>query len=134
EDGSGRQVVSEGGRSLGTLSPDGQWLSGVRGGSTAPPTWAFSLTGAAPAQIFSAGFDTRLRWAPDGSRVYLSLQVGGSAFANGRTYVLPLPKGSILPRMPIEGFQSEAELAALSGVEVIPFADVGPGRSPETYV
>jgi eukaryotic-like serine/threonine-protein kinase len=146
EDGSGRQLLHLGGRTLGSVSPDGQWLSGVTGTSTSslsavggtftsPPTWAFSLSGAGPVRIFSGGFDTRLRWAPDGSRVYLSLRAGdGSAFANGRTYVLPFSRGSMLPQMPAQGFQSEAEVAAVPGVEVIPYGDVGPGSSPEIYV
>jgi hypothetical protein len=40
----------------------------------------------------------------------------------------------MLPQMPAQGFQSEAEVAAVPGVEVIPYGDVGPGSSPEIYV
>jgi hypothetical protein len=55
------------------------------------------------------------------------------SFALGRTYVLPVPAGSMLPRLPPGGFRSEAELAAAPGVQQLPIADLGPGGSVETY-
>jgi len=53
--------------------------------------------------------------------------------AVGRTYVLPLPPGKVLPNIPPGGFRSEAEIAALASVRVIDLADVAPGPSPDTY-
>ena len=47
----------------------------------------------------------------------------------GRTYVVPTRSGSLFPKLPPGGFNSEAELAAVPGVRVIDAADVGPGRS-----
>jgi hypothetical protein len=76
----------------------------------------------------------RVRWSADGSHLYVSIQVGeASAFAFGRTYVIPLRRGEILPAIPAGGFRSEADLAAISGVRVLPHGDVGPGPSADTY-
>ena len=75
-----------------------------------------------------------LRWQPDKKFVYLSVLRGMNlAGAVGRTYVLPLPPGKILPNIPPGGFRSEAEIAALAGVRVIDLADVAPGPSPDIY-
>ena len=72
----------------------------------------------------------RLRWSPDGAHVYVSFQHGGtSAFAYGRTYVVPLAPGSALPAMPPGGFQAEGDLAALPGVQILPHG----GRCPRTH-
>lgn len=76
----------------------------------------------------------RLRWSPDGSRVYIAVQYeNASAFGSGRTYVVPLAHRSVLPPAPAGGFKSEAELAAVPGVEILPYGDVAPGPTPGTY-
>ena len=63
-----------------------------------------------------------------------SIQVRpASAFAVGRTYVLPLARDSVLPRIPPGGFRTEAEIAALPGVEVLPYGDLVLGPSPSVY-
>lgn len=52
---------------------------------------------------------------------HVSVQTGqASAFGFGRTYVLPLDAGSVLPRMPPGGLRTEAEIAAIPGVEICP--------------
>jgi serine/threonine protein kinase len=131
EDGSGSQQLNTLRGNLGRTSPDGRWISGVRGkGGGAPPIWLFSLTGADPLLFLEDRGGGRLRWAPDGSRLYIS-----RPNTTGRTYVVPLKKGSMLPPMPPGGFfRTEEEIAALPGVEIIPYADVGPGPSPNVYV
>jgi hypothetical protein len=64
----------------------------------------------------------------------LSVQYGAaSAFGVGRTYVLPVEPGAVLPALPPAGFQSEAEIAAVPGVEVIPHGDVALGPSSSIY-
>jgi hypothetical protein len=63
-------------------------------------------------------------------QLYLSIQTDFGAFAMGRTYVLPVQEGSMLPRVPAGGFRSEAELAAVPGVEVLPHGDVTLGPTP----
>jgi Tol biopolymer transport system component len=128
EDGSGSRQVNTGVSNLGRTSPDGRWISGMKGTGTNPPIWLFSLTGADPLLFLGERRAQSLRWAPDGSRLYLL-----SPFS-GRTYVLPVANGSMLPHIPSGGFRTEAEIAALPGVEIIPHGDVGPGPSPDVYV
>ena len=52
----------------------------------------------------------------------------------GKTYVLPVTGGRMLPRIPDGGFRSEADLTATPGAEVIDSYDVALGPSPGTYV
>ena len=128
EDGSGLQQVHSGFPQLGSASPDGSWISGLRGTGSNPPIWLFSLTGADPLRFLEERGAGSLRWAPDGSRLYLLRP------NSGRTYVLPLAKGSALPVIPAGGFQTEAEIAALPGVEILPHGDIGPGPAANIYV
>jgi hypothetical protein len=128
EDGSGSEQVNTGAVYLGRTSPDGRWISGMKGTGTNPPIWLFSLTGADPLLFLGEDGGRSLRWAPDGSRVYLLKPF------SGRTYVLPVANGSMLPPIPSGGFRTEAEIAAVPGVEIIPHGDVGPGPSPDVYV
>ena len=128
EDGSGLQQVNPGSANLGSTSPDGRWISGMRGTGSNPSIWLFSLTGAAPLLYLEESGGGRLRWAPDGSRLYLLKP------NSGRTYVLPLKNGSVLPAMPSGGFRTEDEIASIPGVEIIPHGDIGPGPTANTYV
>ena len=115
---------------FGGVSPDGRWLSNQ---SAAAVMSARSTTGDAAVPIVP-GVSSRLRWSADASHVYLSFQYGeASAFGYGRTYVLPLSQGSDLPRIPPGGFRSEAEIAAVPGVQIIELGDVAPGPSPDVY-
>ena len=130
EDGTGRETIPKvTGSVFGTTSPDGEWLSGLDAGMS-----AYSTRGGPPIRIFPASMRSRLRWGFDDKQVYLSVQYGEmSAFAFGRTYLLPVAKGSVLPRVPAGGFQTEAELAAVPGVEILPYGDLAPGPSPSVY-
>jgi hypothetical protein len=47
--------------------------------------------------------------------------------------VIPLEPGRLLPDLPPEGFQAEAEIAGLPGVRMIEAADVAPGQSAAVY-
>jgi Tol biopolymer transport system component len=126
EDGSAPLPLNTRATNLGTTSPDGRWISGVKGAGagTNRGTWLFSLSGADPVLFLKVG--GRLRWAPDGSRLYVS--------SLDQTYVLPLASGSMLPPIPSGGFRTYEEIAAVHGVEIIPHGDVGPGPSANVYV
>jgi Tol biopolymer transport system component len=130
-DGTGRRKVFEDAATVfGSVSPDGRWLSTMGGASVVTVR---STVDGTTVPVLSA-HTGRIRWSADGTRVYISVQEGeASSFARGRTYVLPLPKGSVLPNLPPGGFRSEAELAAVPGVEVLPYGDVGSGPSPTAY-
>jgi eukaryotic-like serine/threonine-protein kinase len=131
-DGTGRSTIGVVTSSaLGTVSPDGGWIScSDNVGSMS----ACSTLSEAPVKILSDAEISRLRWSRDGSRLYLSVQIGEqSAFAFGRTYVIPLAKGAVLPPLPAGGYRTEAEIAAIPGVIVLPHGDVAPGPSVDTY-
>jgi Tol biopolymer transport system component len=133
EDGTGRQSFNTINDTVfGTISPDGRWISvssGTRDGLN-----AVSIAGAPPLRVLSTSQSARLRWAPDGRYVYLSFQFGeASAFAIGRTYILPLAPGSIFPSIPVGGFRSEQDVAAVPGVKVVQLGDFAPGPSPDVY-
>ena len=92
-----------------------------------------STSGKADVPILK-GRVSRLRWSFDGNLVLLSLQSSPapSAFGFGRTYVLPAGS-STLPPTPSGGFQSEADLAAAPGVQMLPYGDVGFSPEPGVY-
>jgi len=128
------EVASSG---FGSASPDGEWLSGWGTAAVDRHLWLFSTSGRhPPVRLLNSLFtgNARLRWSPDGRRLALSVAVtNASAFGIGRTYVIPLREGSMLPDIPAGGFASEAEIAAIPGVELIPFGDVVLGPSRGTY-
>jgi len=138
EDGTGRrklasQQISE----LRDVSPDRRWviagaaIPGDKSNSTMQ-THAFPIGGGPPILIF--GDICVLRWEPGGKLLYLSIFTGmQSAGATGRTYILPLPPGKMLPNIPPGGFRSEAEIASLPGARVIDAADVAPGPTSDVY-
>ena len=134
DDGAGRARVGESstGTVFGFASPDGEWLSRI--GPNNVNIELLSTIGKASRPLLPYSQASRLRWSPDGTRVALSIQYGqASAFGTGRTYVLPLAKGSVLPPIPEGGFRTEADVAALPGVEVLPLGDVSLGSSPGVY-
>ena len=115
---------------IGMVSPDGRWLSGQDQAGYA----LLSTVGDASRRLTTLAHSARLRWSADGRRAALSVQYGeASAFGVGRTYVLPVEPGAILPAIPPAGFRSEAEIAAVTGVEIIPHGDVALGQTPGVY-
>jgi hypothetical protein len=127
------QIAEITGNVLGTISPDGKWISGNAPDGKGFMATLFSTEGQSPVPVISS--TVRVRWPPDGSRLALSFQHGNvSAFAVGRTYVFPLARGRVLPDIPAAGFASEAEIAAALGVEVLPHGDMALGPSPDVYV
>jgi hypothetical protein len=97
------QIAEITGNVLGTISPDGKWISGNAPDGKGFMATLFSTEGQAPVPVISS--TVRVRWPPDGSRLALSFQHGNvSAFAVGRTYVFPLARGRVLPDIPAAGF------------------------------
>ncbi len=127
-----RRLTSEpAGGVVGAVSPDGLWVSDNLGAETR----AVSTIGRLPVPILRSGV-ARLRWTPDGKHALLAVQSGAgpSAFGFGRTYVLPLEAGEMLPRTPPGGFASDEEVAAQPGVQTLPYGDLAFGPDPGTYV
>jgi eukaryotic-like serine/threonine-protein kinase len=112
---------------LRAVSPDGRWLM-----AWARPTdngeaavHAFPLGGGQPVLIRNR---IRWQWSPGGS--FLSLAV---PFAEGRTYIIPLPQGGTLPPIPSGGFRSEQDVASLPGARRIDALRAVPGPTPGVY-
>jgi eukaryotic-like serine/threonine-protein kinase len=133
EDGTGRErLVDIATNVVGTVSPDGEWLTAL--GSRDSAMTLFSTSGQAPRPLLWSSQISRLRWSLDGRQAYLSVQSAQqSAFASGRTYVIPLTRGAALPPVPPGGFRTEADIAAMPGVEVLPHGDIAIGPSPSIY-
>jgi len=130
-DGTNRERLNEVMNTVfGTVSPDGKWLSSTSRDNSQMSL--FSVNGEIPLLPYSS--TSRMRWTLDGTRAYLSIQYGqASAFGTGRTYVLPLAKGSVLPAIPDGGFRDEQQLAAAPGVEILPYGDVTLASAPGVY-
>jgi hypothetical protein len=109
----------------GAVSPDGEWLAVYArpGKEEAGATLALPVGGGPPVEIYGTGIG--VKWSREGRLLFL--MVGGN------TYVLPLPPGRSLPDIPIGGFRSEAEIAALPGAQLIDASDVAPGPTPGVY-
>jgi hypothetical protein len=118
------------------ISRDGQWVAAKVAGEDGSTITAFPVRGGSPVTIISARAtsEQHLRWSPDGKRMFISAPTGySSSSLSGRTFVVPLPPGRMLPEIPAGGFQSEAEIAKLSGARVIDAFDVAPGPTAEVY-
>ena len=111
-------------------SPDRRWLPLriVRQGGYA--NILASLDGRPPTELAPPGaLDYWLRWTPDANRISFSVTTG-QFVERGRTYIVPLAHGRMLPTIPASGFRWESELAALPGAKRIDSWDIalGPGE------
>jgi len=130
-DGTGRRVLRTlGSYVIGSASPDGAWLA-VNPGPDLELT--STQSGERIPLLVHQQYTTRARWSPDGSLLYVSIQIGeAAAFAAGRTYVIPL-HNRMLPSIPPGGFTLESQIAALPGVRTLDYADVSPGPTADVY-
>jgi serine/threonine protein kinase len=116
---------------LRSVSPDGRWIEAwapLHGNG--PATFqAFPLDGGHPVTIGGA---MHLNWSPDGR--FLSISPGfGAPIPDGRSYLISLPRGQAIPRIPAGGFHSEEEIAHLPGARRIEDREVMPSPSPDVY-
>jgi hypothetical protein len=112
------------------VSPDGRWLEAwALEGSGSPAYQAFPLDGGPPVTIGGA---TVFYWSADGAAVSVSSEFGGP-IPEGRSYLIPMPRGQTIPRIPAGGFHSEEEIARLPGARRIDEGTVMPGPSPNVY-
>jgi serine/threonine protein kinase len=125
-----RKAIEEPIREIRGVSPDGQWLVAFATGGVI----AYPLGQGTPVPIFSQ--DVRLAWSSDRKFLFISYATtttGGISSAAGKTYVIPLLPGHMLPEIPAAGFRTSDDIARLPGTRVIDSADATPGATSETY-
>jgi len=130
EDGTGKQKVLSGPimRPL-SISPDERFVL-VSGSLNAQENWwvveAVPVAGGPTVPLCSSWCE--VRYSRDGKAMYF---VSLSISSDYTTYVVPLVRGTDLPKLPSKGFQSEAELKK-AAIQVIP-ASAWPGPDSSTY-
>jgi serine/threonine protein kinase len=109
------------------VSPDGQWIEAWAPvpGQKQATAQVFPLRGGLPIVI---GANTNLHWSNRGD----TLWIASGPVPDGRTYIVPLPPGKILPAIPPEGFRSEQEIAGLPGARMLD-AIGAPGPTRDVY-
>src|SRR5579859_3799491 len=133
EDGTGLRKAIEQPASLFGVSPDGKWLMVQISGKAGMSVAALPIGGGPPVPIYSKPTgQVHGGWSSDGRQFLISVATA-QMMAAGRTYVLPLPHGRIIPQIPPGGFQSEADLAKVPGARTIDAYDVAPGAGAESY-
>lgn len=122
-----REVSAVGSRALApavvfllSVSPDGAWLvarvEAAAGADSSQETVAFPAKSGGP-PLHLCGTACEVDWTPSGSSLVVRLGNAGSA-SHGRTYVIALRAGEMLPRLPPGGIRSEADLAGLPLLQV----------------
>jgi eukaryotic-like serine/threonine-protein kinase len=137
DDGTGLQKVSDQPvAGLAGISPDGHWLVMKVPGTEVSSTVALPVHQNSPAQVIATTAlsygDLEVHWSRDAKSIYLRIPVNAEEWAAGRTYVLPLVKGSMWPKIPPTGFQSEADITKVPGSTLLNEFDC-PGPTPEIY-
>jgi Tol biopolymer transport system component len=111
-DGEPTKVVDRDVAFLMSVSPDEAWIvarvQARPGADSTQENVAFSTRGQPTIRLCDTACE--VDWTPDG--LSLVLRVGGKAWPpRGRTYVVALRPGEMLPHFPREGVRSEAELS-----------------------
>ena len=91
---------------LSAVSRDGRWIVAwsLLPDSEGMALQGFPLDGGPPVTIAA---HAAVSWSSGGD----SVSVSGGPIADNRSYIIPLPPGEALPRIPAEGFRSEEEIA-----------------------
>jgi Tol biopolymer transport system component len=127
-DGTGlRKALEQPVFTLNVFSPDGGWIQAwARNPATGrSAVQMFPLAGGSPIVI---GATTFLSWSWRGDTLWIT----GGVVPEGRTYIVPLPPGKMLPRVSPGGFGSEEEIASLSGARRIDTIGA-PGPTRDIY-
>ena len=137
DDGTGlRKMFDQPVAGLAGVSPDGNWLVAKVPGTAGSTTVALPVHPNSPVRVIASAAlsfaDLDVEWSRDAKSIYLRVPVNAESWAAGRTYALPLVKGGMWPKMPINGFQSEADITKVPGSTLLSEFD-SPGPTPEMY-
>jgi hypothetical protein len=112
------------------MSPDRHWITTI---TTMPDgiggTYAVPVAGGTPQRICGC---ISVRWAPDGKFLYLSVQ-RLSLSHPGKTRVIPLPSGEMLPTLPPLGMLASDDPQLFAGSYLIEASDISPSPDPALY-
>jgi len=138
EDGSElKKIVRTATGSLFHASPDGKWVVVVPASheEARPGVMVHPVGGGSPRLICETCVRDRssergpgpsvVSWSPDGKFLYLNFQ--------SSVYAIPLRPGQMLPPIPVSGFRTKQEVAALPGARLIPEQDAFVGPNPSVY-
>ena len=133
EDGTGLRILGDQVLVVNGVSQDKRWavvgVSGVSGRRL-----MLIATDGSPVRLIGTSSDTNFAWSPDGRLLYVSVPTSPLASGIvGRTYVIPLQPGQVLPPIPEGGFQAMDDLSKLRGVRVIEAYGAAPGPTPDVY-
>jgi len=136
DDGTGLQkMFDQPVASLAGVSPDGHWLVVKVPGTDGASTVALPVHQDSPVRVIATAAisftDPEVHWSRDAKSIYFRIPANES-WAAGRTYVLPLVRGSMWPKMPLDGFQSAADITKVPGSTLLSEFDC-PGPTPEMY-
>ena len=110
------------------ISRDGRWVSAFAiPAVNEGPSWVALPLDGGPSVRMGGAFARH--WSATGDTVAIS----GGPLPAGRSYIVPLQPGEFLPSVPVEGFRSEREIAALPGARRIDVGTAVPGPSPDVY-
>jgi hypothetical protein len=137
DDGTGLQkIFDQPVAGLAGISPDRHWLVVKVAGTDGSSTVALPVHQDSPVRVIASAAlsfgDLEVHWSRDAKSIYLRVPVNPESWAAGRTYVLPLVRGSMWPKMPLDGFQSEADITKVPGSTLLSEFDC-PGPTPEMY-
>jgi hypothetical protein len=112
------------------MSPDRRWITTI---GTMPNgiagTFAVPVAGGSPQRICSG---CAVMWAPDGRFLYMSLQ-RPSLTQFGKTRVIPLPPGKMLPALPPSGIPGADDSQFVPGSRLIDTYGISPSPNPSVY-
>ena len=112
------------------MSPDRRWVTTIatmRDGIGG--TYAVPVAGGAPQRICSCPGHA---WAPDGKFLYLFVQKPSSTDP-GKTRVIPLQPGEMLPRLPPLGMRAPDDPTLFPGSYLIDAYGISPSPDPSVY-
>jgi eukaryotic-like serine/threonine-protein kinase len=112
------------------ISPDERFavVQRIRGGDNRGEVDAAPVAGGPWVPLCSGWCE--VEWSRDGKVMYFYWR---SFTGNSRTYVVPIPHGSDLPKLPTLGFQSEKELRAVATQVLDGNVSPGPDSSHYTF-
>ena len=112
-------------------SPDGRVLA-MTLPAAGKHVWTLQLVDVTTGRVQPVCPDALAYWSGDGRSLFVTTGIGKIDLA-AVTYVVALPPGSGMPRLPPAGLTDSSQFAGLEHVRTIPARLVAPGMTADTY-